>query len=145
MHPTLSGAVPFGRTPILSGLKLLVVDDEADTRELLTMVLEQCGAEVRACASAAEALAALEEEEPDVLVSDIGMPGENGYDLIRKVRAWEAGRERRIPAVALTAYARVEDRMQALTSGYNMHVAKPVEPAELAVVVASLTRQGRRP
>jgi signal transduction histidine kinase/ActR/RegA family two-component response regulator len=143
VHPGGGGSVPFD-PPALHGLKLLVVDDEPDTRDLLTAVLEQCGAEVRACSSVAEALQALDEEAPDVLVSDIGMPGENGYDLIRKVRAREAGRETRLPAVALTAYARTEDRMHALTAGYNMHVSKPVEPAELAVVIASLTAQGQK-
>jgi signal transduction histidine kinase/CheY-like chemotaxis protein len=141
VHPALGGTVPFHCPPELTGIKLLIVDDEPDTRDLLTTVLEQCGAKVRACASAAEALEMLDQYEPDILVSDIGMPGENGYDLIKKIRAREAGRERRIPAVALTAYARTEDRMQALTAGYNMHVSKPVEPAELAVVIASLTTQ----
>jgi signal transduction histidine kinase/CheY-like chemotaxis protein len=144
VHPALGGAVAFDCPPELTGIKLLVVDDEPDTRDLLTTVLEQCGAKVRACASVAEALEALDQYEPDILVSDIGMPGENGYDLIKKVRAREAGRERRIPAVALTAYARIEDRMQALTAGYNMHVSKPVEPAELAVVIASLTKQSQK-
>jgi signal transduction histidine kinase/CheY-like chemotaxis protein len=144
VHPALGGTVPFHCPPELTGIKLLVVDDEPDTRDLLITVLEQCGAKVRACASAAEALEALDQYEPDILVSDIGMPGENGYDLIKKVRAREAGGERRIPAVALTAYARIEDRMQALTAGYNMHVSKPVEPAELAVVIASLTTQSQK-
>ena len=99
---------------------------------------------MRTCSSAAEALATMEEYDPDILISDIGMPEETGYDLIQKIRAGEAGCSDRIPAVALTAYARVEDRLQALTAGYNMHVPKPVEPAELAVVIASLTSQHRR-
>jgi signal transduction histidine kinase/ActR/RegA family two-component response regulator len=142
IHPTLSGTVPFDRPPSLAGLKLLVVDDEPDTRHLLTEILQQCGAEVRTCASAAEAMEALAQATPDLLVSDIGMPGENGYDLIRRIRAREPFHGRRLPAVALTAYARVEDRMQALTAGYNMHIPKPVEPAELAVVIASLAAQG---
>jgi CheY-like chemotaxis protein len=88
----------------------------------------------------------LEEFKPDVLVSDIGMPGEDGYSLIRRIRAWEADRDdgSPIPAVALTAYARVEDRVQALLAGYNMHVTKPVEPAELAVVIASLAPKDRQ-
>jgi signal transduction histidine kinase len=139
VHPMVSGKVPFDCPPGLHGIKVLAVDDESDSRHLLTTVLERCGAEVRTCSSAAEALAVLEEHTPDILISDIGMPGEDGYDLIRKVRAREAGRAERLPAVALTAYARIEDRLQALTAGYNMHVPKPVEPAELAVVVASLT------
>jgi CheY-like chemotaxis protein/nitrogen-specific signal transduction histidine kinase len=144
IHSALSGSLPLEPPPALHGIKVLAVDDEADARFLLTTVLEQCGAEVRTCASAAEALAALEDYEPDVLVSDIGMPDESGYDLIRKVRAWEAEHGGRIPAVALTAYARVEDRLQALKAGYNMHVPKPVEPAELAVVIASLTNPRKK-
>jgi signal transduction histidine kinase/ActR/RegA family two-component response regulator len=143
VHPSVSGNVPFHCPPALDGIKVLAVDDEADARHLLAAVLERCGAEVRACGSAAEALAALEEYEPDILVSDIGMPGEDGYSLITRLRALEAERGGRIPAVALTAYARVEDRLRALSAGYNMHVPKPVEPAELAVVIASLT-QGRK-
>jgi signal transduction histidine kinase/ActR/RegA family two-component response regulator len=143
VHPGMSGPVPFDCPPVLNGLKVLAVDDEPDARDLLAMVLQQCGAEVTTCSSAAEALAALERDGADVLVSDIGMPGEDGYSLIRKVRALEADRGGRIPAVALTAYARAEDRMQALSAGYSMHVPKPVEPAELAVVIASLARRAR--
>jgi CheY-like chemotaxis protein len=115
------------------------VDDETDARELLKNVLEQCNVEVITASSASEAFKAIEESSPHIIVSDIGMPGEDGYDLIRKIR----GRERenklkRIPAVALTAYARVEDRMRALSEGFQMHVPKPVEPAELAAVIANL-------
>jgi CheY-like chemotaxis protein len=145
VHPAAGGSVSFDCPPELRGVKVLAVDDEADARHLLTAVLEQCGAEVRTSASCAEALAVLEEFEPDVLISDIGMPGEDGYALIRKIRAWEAGRDgKAIPAVALTAYARVEDRLQALVAGYNMHIPKPVEPAELAIVIASLSSKGRQ-
>jgi signal transduction histidine kinase/ActR/RegA family two-component response regulator len=145
VHPAASGSVPFDCPPELRGVKVLAIDDEADARHLLTAVLEQCGAEVRTCASCAEALVLLEELQPDVLISDIGMPGEDGYALIRKVRAWEAARGGKpIPAVALTAYARVEDRLQALVAGYNMHVPKPVEPAELAIVIASLSLKSRQ-
>jgi PAS domain S-box-containing protein len=142
VHPTASGNLPFDCPPALDGLRILAVDDEADARELLAAVLERCGAEVKTCASASEALEALEQYKPDILVSDIGMPGEDGYALIEKVRAWEEGRGRQIPAVALTAYARAEDRLCALSAGFNMHVPKPVEPAELAMVIASLA--GRR-
>jgi signal transduction histidine kinase/ActR/RegA family two-component response regulator len=141
VHPTVSGTVPFDCPPDLHGIKVLAIDDEADARHLLKTLLEQCGAKVRTCASAAEVLAALEEFKPDILVSDIGMPEEDGYSLIKRVRAFEATRGGRIPAVALTAYARVEDRLLALRAGYSMHVPKPVEPAELAVVIASLTRR----
>ncbi|HYH45616.1 MAG TPA: GAF domain-containing protein [Thermoanaerobaculia bacterium] len=148
VHPATSGPVSFECPPQLIGIRVLAVDDEADARLLLQQVLEQCGAEVRTCGSAAEALTALAEWTPDILVSDVGMPGEDGYSLIRKVRAAEsggAGGGVRLPAVALTAYARVEDRLQALSAGYNMHVPKPVEPAELAVVIASLTGQAKKP
>lgn len=144
IHTNASGRLPFDCPPELHGIKILAVDDEADARHLLTLVLERCGAEVKTCSSAAEAIEALQDYDPDILISDIGMPDETGYDLIQKVRAGEVGRSSRIPAVALTAYARLEDRLQALTAGYNMHVPKPVEPAELAVVIASLTAQHRR-
>ncbi|HEX2645312.1 MAG TPA: ATP-binding protein [Thermoanaerobaculia bacterium] len=138
VHPTLSGSVSFDCPPSLAGVRVLAVDDDADARYLLTNVLEKCGAKVRTCSSVREALAALEEEMPDILISDIGMPEESGYDLIKEFRAREAERGQRVPAVALTAYARVEDRLQALMAGYNMHVPKPVEPTELVVVIASL-------
>jgi CheY-like chemotaxis protein len=137
-QPAVANIPAFNHPSALRGIRVLAVDDEADARHLLKAVLEQCGAEVRTCGSAGEALAALEEYRPDVLVSDIGMPEEDGYFLIRKVRALTAESGGRTPAVALTAYARIEDRLQALSAGYNMHVPKPVEPAELAVVVASL-------
>jgi PAS domain S-box-containing protein len=129
------------RTPhsaILGGLRILLVDDEADTLELLTLVLEQYGATVIAVSSSAEALEAMGRSLPDILVCDIGMPGEDGYALIGKVRARAAEQGGRLPAIALTAYARVEDRMRALAAGFQMHVPKPVEPVELVVVVASL-------
>ncbi|HEX2224351.1 MAG TPA: ATP-binding protein [Thermoanaerobaculia bacterium] len=140
VHSGLSGTVPFDCPPSLKGVRVLAVDDDADARYLLASVLERCGAEVRTCASAREALDALDEEALDVLISDIGMPEESGYDLIKSLRAREAqgGSGKKVPAVALTAYARVEDRLKALTAGYNMHVPKPVEPTELVVVIASL-------
>ena len=121
----------------LDGVKILAVDDDADSRNLIAAILERRGATVKACKSVEEALAAVDEFEPDVLVSDIGMPGEDGYSLIRKLRAGEGSRKK-LPAVALTAYARVEDRLQALSAGFNMHVPKPVEPAELVTVIASI-------
>jgi CheY-like chemotaxis protein len=146
VHPASGKGVTFDCPPELAGVRVLAVDDEADARHLLATVLKQCGAEVKTCASAAEVIGLLEEFKPDVLVSDIGMPGEDGYSLIRRIRAWEADRDdgSPIPAVALTAYARVEDRVQALLAGYNMHVTKPVEPAELAVVIASLAPKDRQ-
>jgi CheY-like chemotaxis protein len=121
---------------------VLLVDDEPDARELLGLILMSYEAEVRHCASAAEALQTLDEWRPDVLVSDIGMPGEDGYELMRKVRAREPERGGLLPALALTAYARADDAKRALEAGYQAHVAKPVEPGELAMAVASLVRRG---
>jgi CheY-like chemotaxis protein len=133
----------FSCPPELDGLRLLVVDDEEDTREMLVTLLEGCGARVRAADSVAEALRLLAAERPDVLLSDIGMPGEDGYALIERLRALpsEAGGD--LPAVALTAYARTEDRTRALLSGFSTHVPKPVEPLELLAVIASLARRAR--
>jgi len=128
----------------LNGLRLMIVDDEADTRELLTALLTQHGAEVRACVSSSEALALLEQWQPDVLISDIGMPGEDGYTLLRKVRALPPERGGRIPAAALTAFARSEDRLRALAAGFQMHIPKPVEIAELVIVIASLAASANR-
>jgi CheY-like chemotaxis protein len=124
----------------VEGLRVLVVDDEADARQWIVTVLEQCGAEVIAVGSVSEALAALEQSQPDVLVSDIGLPGEDGYALIRKIRELEPEMGRRIPAVALTGYARVEDYRKALAEGFQLHVAKPIRAAELIAVVASLAK-----
>ncbi len=125
--------------PTLKGLRVLVVDDEPDARQLITTVLEQYGAQVMAVASAFEALLAVPQFHPDILVSDIGMPQEDGYALIRKLRTLSQEQGGRIPAVALTAYARAEDRTQALLAGFQLHVPKPVNPTELAAVVANLT------
>jgi PAS domain S-box-containing protein len=130
--------------PSLEGVRVLVVDDEADTRVLLTKVLEQCRAEVKVAAASRDALALLNEWKPDIIVSDIGMPEEDGYALVRKLRELEDAEVSRIPAVALTAYARSQDRLRALASGYQMHVAKPVEPMELVIVVASLIKRDLR-
>ncbi len=122
----------------LTNLRVLVVDDEADVRQWITVVLEECGAKVSTFSSTEQGLKALEELHPDVLISDIGMPGEDGYALMRKIREIEAERGGRIPAVALTGYARVEDYKEALAAGFQLHVAKPVRAAELIAVVASL-------
>ena len=122
----------------LRGVRVLVVDDEADARALLWRVLDDCGAIVTTAASAGEALDRLREARPDVLVSDIGMPDEDGFSLIRRVRALGPEQGGNIPAVALTAYARVQDRVMSITAGFHMHVAKPVEPAEFIATVASL-------
>ncbi|HZH33516.1 MAG TPA: ATP-binding protein, partial [Pyrinomonadaceae bacterium] len=138
VHPTAGGSFKFECAPELSGLSVLVVDDEADARELLRQILEGCGSQVITAGSAAEAIAAFENAPPDILVSDIGMPDEDGYSLIRRIRALPADKGGRTPAIALTAYARVEDRARALTAGFQVHVPKPIEPVELAAVVASL-------
>lgn len=143
-------AVP--RTPssvVLDGLRVLVVDDEADARELFTVLLEQRGAKVTAVASSDEALRVLAEtppgERPDILLADIGMPEVDGYQLIAKVRALDPGQGSQIPAVALTAHAGSEDRTRSLSTGFQKHLSKPVEPAELAAVVAHLAgRTGRQ-
>jgi signal transduction histidine kinase/ActR/RegA family two-component response regulator len=145
-HPTAGGdAASFDCPPSLAGLRVLVVDDEADTRGMLRKVLEGCGSEVTTAGSAAEALAAIAHTKPDIIISDIGMPEEDGYQLISKMRALETGLADRIPAIALTAYARVEDRVRALTAGFQVHVPKPIEPAELVAVVASLTGRTGKP
>jgi PAS domain S-box-containing protein len=143
VHPAARETLPsYGCPDRLDELKVLVVDDEPDTRELLKAGLRQCGAEVSAVGSAAEALEAIVANPPDLLISDIGMPGEDGYALIQRVRELPAESGGKLPAIALTAYARVEDRMQALRAGYQMHVPKPVELAELVAVAASLVRRG---
>jgi PAS domain S-box-containing protein len=134
-----SDAEALPETPDLTGVRILVVDDEADALDLITIDLAACGAKVTAFANAAEALRALEQSQFDLLISDIGMPDQDGYELIRRVRAAEAGSQsRKLPAVALTAYARVQDRLRALIAGYDTHVAKPLESGELVTVVASL-------
>ncbi|HEX8118031.1 MAG TPA: response regulator, partial [Pyrinomonadaceae bacterium] len=128
----------------LGGVRVLVVDDNADARELLALVLGRAGAEVTAAASAAAALELLRQAEVDVLISDIGMPAEDGYALIGQARSLTAGRARRPPAVALTAYASEADRRRALAAGFDAHIPKPVEPAELVSVIAGLVAPPRR-
>jgi len=143
VHPAARETLPAFECPDrLDGLRVLVVDDEQDTREMLRAGLGHCGAVVTTAGSAAEALAEIRESPPDVLISDIGMPDEDGYQLVRKIRARPAEAGGRVPAIALTAYARTEDRLQALRAGYHMHVPKPVELAELVAVVSSLVRRG---
>jgi len=141
-HPAARDTLPSYDCPErLDGLKVLVVDDEPDARDLLRVGLGRCGAEVSVAGSVEEALRAVEKERPDLLISDIGMPGQDGYELIRLVRALPAAAGGRVPAIALTAYARTEDRLHALRAGYQMHVSKPVELAELMAVAASLARR----
>ena len=141
VHPRAGGSVALDCPPPLMGLKVLVVDDELDARELIIAVLTQCDAIVTAATSVPEALEAIAHDQPDILISDIGMPDEDGYSLIKKVRALSPQCGGRIPAVALTAYARAEDRIKALDSGFQMHAPKPIEPAELAAIVASLAQR----
>jgi CheY-like chemotaxis protein len=125
----------------IAGVRVLLVEDKADARDLITMMLAQDGAEVRTAVSATEALAACNEWRPDILISDIGMPEEDGYTLMKKLRARESERGGHIPAIALTAYARREDRLRALSVGYESHVPKPVDPIDLVAAVASLTNR----
>jgi PAS domain S-box-containing protein len=134
-----------GLVVLLEGVGVLLVDDDDDTREMLRTLLDGCGAAVRAASSVAEALRLFHEARPTVLVSDVGMPGEDGLVLIERIRALPASAGGNVPAVAVTAYARTEDRTRALLAGFNNHLPKPVEPMELLAVVASLAgRTGKR-
>jgi len=124
--------------PVLVGREVLLVDDDADTRELLSAVLQRLGVRVITAASTADALLLLARHRPDALLSDIEMPGEDGYSLIHTVRALPPEEGGLIPAAALTAYAGSDDRSAALRAGYQVHLAKPVHPAELASALATL-------
>jgi signal transduction histidine kinase/ActR/RegA family two-component response regulator len=126
--------------PRLDGIRILVVDDEPDTREIMAHTLEGCGATVTLAGTASDAMTILEDQEMDVLLADIAMPGEDGYALIRRVRASGEGRVATIPAAAVTAHARDEEKRQAISAGFQMHLAKPFEPAELAQAVETLVR-----
>jgi signal transduction histidine kinase/ActR/RegA family two-component response regulator len=137
-HPTASDAFVPGMFPDLRHVRVLVVDDEPDSNEAVRDVLSRCDAEVRVAASTAQAIELLDRWRPDVLVSDIGMPGEDGYALIAQVRARPAERSGTLPALALTAFARTEDRIRTMAAGFQMHLAKPVDPSELAIAVARL-------
>lgn len=128
--------------PDLTGSKILVVDDEADARALIRRLLDECGAIVSTASSASEALTQIEASPPNLLISDIGLPHEDGYSLIQRIRGLP-GRIGTIPAIALTAYARVEDRIRVIQAGYQVHLAKPVEPVELLAMAASLLERGR--
>ena len=136
-----SGSAAFASSPILNGLRVLVIDDEEDARELLTIALTHSGAEVRTAATVRAALEILSQWKPHVLVSDIGMPGEDGYDLIRTVRALDFEKGGAIPALALTGYASAEDAARTRDAGYQTHMAKPVAPGDLALAVASLVTE----
>jgi two-component system CheB/CheR fusion protein len=133
--------LPAGQAS-LAGLRLLVVEDEDSSREMLVALLEQYGADVASAASAREAYAALEAAVPDVLISDIGMPGESGYELLRKVRVLPPERGGQVPAIAFTAFSSEQDRQEVLAAGFQMHHTKPTDPARLVAAIAAL---GRRP
>lgn len=142
VHPSARDLLPpADLTDRLDGLRILVVDDESDTRDLLKQGLEYCGAAVTVAESAGEALDLMKVSIPDVLISDIGMAGTDGYDFIRQVRKLSRQQGGKVAAIALTAYTRIEDRLQALRAGYDMHVPKPVELTELVAVAASLARR----
>jgi PAS domain S-box-containing protein len=140
-HALIGSKTLTDRQPSLADLRVLVVEDESDARELIEMVLAGRGAEVVSVGSAVEALAEMERGRFDVLVSDIGMPETDGYALMSKIRQLPKERGGSIPAVALTAYAGIDDRMRAISAGYQIHISKPVEPAELTTVVANLAER----
>ena len=137
-HPQSWNEISIECPPEIDGLRILAVDDQPDTVEMLEAVFAQCGAEVRSATSMAEALGVLDIWIPNVIVADIGMPDGDGYDFIRHIRSLPAEKGGKTPAVALTAFARVEDRVKVLSAGYQMHVPKPIEPGELLTIVASL-------
>jgi CheY-like chemotaxis protein len=139
VHPTAADTSEPDTAPVprLDGLRALVVEDEADALELIQRVLEDQGASVATARSGEEALRWLATSEPDILISDIGMPGMDGYQFMRLMRAAEP-KDRRTPALALTAFARPDDRKHAILAGYQAHLAKPFDVAELAIVVAGL-------
>jgi PAS domain S-box-containing protein len=141
--PSVPAGCVMPEAPDLTGVRVLLVDDGEDVREVVSTVLGQCGADVRAIASAAEALKALAEFAPHVLVSEIEMHGETGFSLIQKVRSLPEDRGGQVPAAALSAYGRTDDRVQSLLAGFQIHIPKPVQPAELVAVVASLADRGR--
>jgi CheY-like chemotaxis protein len=142
--PLSSTATPRGEAlPDLTGVRVLVVDDEPDARDILRALLEERGAHVLTASQASEALALLRQSPPDVLVSDIGMPGEDGHTLMRRVRSLPAEEGGLVPAAALTAYTRSDDRARALDSGFQVYVSKPVDSLQLVHTLATLVRARR--
>jgi PAS domain S-box-containing protein len=125
--------------PEVSGLKILAVDDDPDTCDMIRTALEQCGGVVQTATSADAGFDLFRSWEPEVVISDVGMPDVDGYEFIRRIREHERPLGKKVPAVALTAFARIEDRVKSLAAGYQMHIAKPVEPGELLTIVASLS------
>ena len=143
VHPrAVSGEILADKLDLRDVL-VLAVDDEADARHLITRILGGCGACVETAKSGGEALRMIRKNTHDILIMDVGMPGEDGYSVIQKVRLLKKEEGGEIPAIALTAFARSEDRRRAVLSGFQMHVAKPVEPSELIAMVASLAGRGR--
>jgi CheY-like chemotaxis protein len=130
------------RVPDLHGVRVLAVDDDADALAMVRDILESAGASVTTSRSGAQALLSLDEVLPDVLVADLGMPSMDGFELIAAVRRDSDQKLRNLPAAALTAYARSEDRNRALRSGFNIHLAKPIDPVELMAAVVSLSGRG---
>jgi CheY-like chemotaxis protein len=142
-EPTRAWATPhltseLKMTASLTDLQVLLVDDDADTLQVLSVMIEDAGAKVVTATSATQALEVLQWHRPNVLVSDLAMPGEDGYSLIEQIRSLETKEKGQLPAVALTSYVRVEDRARALSAGFNMFVPKPVEPTELINAIANL-------
>ena len=144
-HPTVTPIVQSARIPRLETISVLVVDDDPEIREALRSLLTSVGASVSTAATGESAVAALAESNPDVLISDLGMPGRDGYWLIKEIRAREKSTRasEHLPAIALTAYGRVEDRVEVFAAGFDSHVVKPVDPAELAAVIKRLVEARR--
>jgi signal transduction histidine kinase/ActR/RegA family two-component response regulator len=144
-HPTVTPGAQTTRVPRLDGISALVVDDDAETRNAMKSLLSALGASVNTVETVEHAITVLIEATPDVLISDLGMPGRDGYSLIKEIRAQEksADSSAHLPAIALTAYGRVEDRVEIFSSGFDSHVVKPVDPAELAAVVKRLVEAHR--
>ena len=140
-HPRAPSGMPAECPPGLDRARILVVDDEKDSRALVKRILEECDAIVEMASSAEEGMTALTRQAPDVLISDIGMPGMDGYQFIRAVRALDESKGGKVPAIALTAFARSEDRQRAMLAGFDIHIVKPIEPAELIAVVARMARR----
>jgi CheY-like chemotaxis protein len=128
--------IPSDFASVLDGLRILFVDDEVDSRDLVTAIVTKCGGEVACCESAEEALKQFRIWKPDILVSDIGMPGQDGYSLIKKLRKLKLKLARQVPAIALTAYATDEDRARSYAAGFQTHVSKPIEPQALIKIIA---------
>jgi signal transduction histidine kinase/CheY-like chemotaxis protein len=144
-HPTATGDSHGTQIPRLEGISALVVDDDPETRDALRSLLTALGAQVKTTGTVESAIAILDESDPDVLVSDLGMPLRDGYSLIKEIRGREreAASSEHLPAIALTAYGRVEDRVEVFASGFDSHVVKPVDPAELAAIIRRLVEARR--